>query len=65
MAGAMRAHERAIEAIELGMAGRKASEGPRKPPRGRRRRDEGGEPAPVLPRPKPMPLTGAAAAPIE
>jgi septal ring factor EnvC (AmiA/AmiB activator) len=37
-----------------------------KPPRPRKRRpDEGGEPMPAIPRPKPKPLSGGAEAPIE
>jgi hypothetical protein len=39
---------------------------PSKPPRSRKPRpDEGGEPMPAIPGPKPRPLSGGAAAPVE
>ena len=81
MSEAMRAHERAMEAAERRMnhASRgqeqamdpmeliRAIKGRRKPPPGgsHRRDMEGGEGVPAVPRPKPTPLSGAAAAPIE
>jgi hypothetical protein len=34
-------------------------------PRKKRSKDEGGEPVPAVPRPKPMPLAGGAAAPLD
>jgi hypothetical protein len=61
-----RTREQATKAIELRVAELMAAKGRRKPPGGRRRRDEeGGEAVPAVPRPKPKPLTGVAAAPIE
>lgn len=76
MAGVMRAHERAMEAVERRAADvlrRDRERRPEMPTKdsfkrrwGKRRPDEeGGEPMPAVPRPKPKPLTGAAAAPIE
>jgi hypothetical protein len=77
---AMRAAERAMKAAERGMndallsSGHgmdpieliRAIKGRRKPPAGPNRRDlEGGDGVPVVPRPKPNPLAGAAAASIE
>jgi hypothetical protein len=38
---------------------------PKPPPPRKRRPDEGGEPMPAVPRPKPKPLSGGAEAPIE
>ncbi|HEX8125608.1 MAG TPA: hypothetical protein VF548_08510 [Allosphingosinicella sp.] len=79
IADAMRAHERGLEAAERSMdramrgAGQgmdrmeliRAIKGRRKPPGGPQRRDlEGGEGVPAVPRPRPNPLAGAAAAPI-
>jgi hypothetical protein len=59
------ARERAMKAMELRVAELMAK-GRRDRPGGRRRRDEeGGEPVPAIPRPKPNPLAGAAAAPID
>jgi hypothetical protein len=61
-----RAREQASEAIERRVAELMAGKGRRRPPEGRRRRDEeGGEPVPVVPKRGPNPLAGAAAAPIE
>jgi hypothetical protein len=76
MAGAMRAHERAMEAAERRAEdvlrrdrGKRLGMPPKDPFKrrwGKRRPDEeGGEPMPAVPRPKPKPLAGAAAAPIE
>jgi hypothetical protein len=80
MSETVRAHERAMEAAERrinhALRGREQAmdplelirviKGRRKPPGGPHRRDmEGGEGVPAVPRPKPNPLEGAAAAPIE
>jgi hypothetical protein len=66
MAQAMAAHERAIGAMQRRMEEHLERKHGRKPPEGKRRRgEEGGEPVPAVPRPKPKPLAGAAAAPIE
>jgi hypothetical protein len=80
IAEAMRAHDRVLEAAERSMnramraAGQgldpmelvRAIKGRRKPPGGPDRRGlEGGEGVPAVPRPKPSPLAGAAAAEIE
>ena len=80
MADSMRAHERALEAAErrlkqtMGSAEQgmdrteliRAIKGRRKPPPGPQRRGlEGGEGVPAVPKPRPNPLAGAAAAPIE
>ena len=76
VAGAMGAHERAMEAVErrvedvLRRARAIRPDMPRGAPfkgRGGERRpdEEGGDPVPAIPRPKPKPLAGAAAAPIE
>jgi hypothetical protein len=65
VAEAMNVRERSTEAMIRRLAARRAGEGPGKPPRGRRPRDEGGEAAPVFPRPKPTPLAGGAEAPID
>ena len=80
IAEAVRAAERATKAAERAMnqallsTGRgmdpieliRAIKGRRKPPAGPKRRDlEGGDGVPVVPRPKPYPLAGAAAASIE
>jgi len=81
MAGALRAREIALDAAERRFADVlrrhrqvadpiemiRAIKGKRKPPnQGFRRRGlEGGEGVPVDPKPKPNPLAGAAAAPIE
>ncbi|HEX8511759.1 MAG TPA: hypothetical protein VF688_01490 [Allosphingosinicella sp.] len=80
MTEAMRGHERTIEAAERRMhqalRGREQAmdpmelirtvKGRRKPPAGPHRRDmEGGEGIPAVPRPRPNPLAGAAAAAIE
>jgi septal ring factor EnvC (AmiA/AmiB activator) len=52
------------DALLAEMMARRA--GQPKPPRPRKRRpDEGGEPMPAIPRPKPKPLSGGAEAPIE
>jgi hypothetical protein len=79
-AEAMHAHERAMDAAQRRMSQTlhardqvmdpmeliRAIKGRRKPPAGPDRRDmEGGEGVPAVPRPKPSPLAGAAAAPIE
>ena len=72
----MRARERATEALERRVADvlrRDRGKGPDMPWKdafkrrwGKRRPDEeGGDPIPAVPRPKPRPLAGAAAAPIE
>jgi hypothetical protein len=62
VAYAMRAHLQAVDPIEL----IRAIKGRRKPPGGRPRRDlEGGDGVPAVPKPRPNPLAGAAAAPIE
>jgi len=60
LAEALRAHELGIDPFEL----IRAIKGRRKPP-GFRRDLEGGEDVPAVPKPKPNPLAGAAAAPIE
>jgi hypothetical protein len=80
MAEAIRAAERAMKAAEQGMNRTllsnirgmdpieliRAIKGRRKPAAGPHRRDlEGGDGVPVVPRPKPNPLAGAAAASIE
>jgi hypothetical protein len=76
LTGAMRAHELAMEAVERRVADvlrRDRGRGPGMPPEdpfkrrwGKRRPDEeSGDPMPAVPRPKPNPLAGAAAAPIE
>ena len=76
MAAAMRARERAMEAVErrvediLRRARENRSDMPSKDAFkrrwGKRRPDEeGGDPMPAIPRPKPKPLAGAAAAPID
>jgi hypothetical protein len=71
-AHAMRAHERAMEALELRAADVLRRDRQRRPEDpfgrrwGRRRPDaEGGESMPAVPGPRPNPLAGAAAAPIE
>jgi hypothetical protein len=75
MAGAMRAHELALAAAERRVEDvlrRDRGKGRGMPPKdsfkrrwGKRRPDEeGGEPMPAVPRPKPKPLAGGAAAPI-
>ncbi|MEA3052894.1 MAG: hypothetical protein QOG72_1797 [Sphingomonadales bacterium] len=66
MAGSMAAHERAMGEIQRRMEAHLGARGRRKPPGPKRRRDEeGGDAVPAVPRPKPNPLAGAAAAPIE
>jgi hypothetical protein len=59
------AREQARKAMELRVAELMAAKGRRKPRGGKRRRDEGGDAVPAVPRPKPNPLAGAAIAPIE
>jgi hypothetical protein len=76
MGAAIRAHERAIESLERRVADvlrRDRGMGRDRPPNdsfkrrwGKRRPDEeGGDPMPAIPRPKPRPLAGAAAAEME
>ena len=62
---AMRAHFPHLEEIER-LRNRGSAQSFRRGPDDRKRRDgEEGEPAPVVPKPRPTPLSGAAAAPIE
>ncbi|HEX8238732.1 MAG TPA: hypothetical protein VF574_03225 [Allosphingosinicella sp.] len=63
LADALRKHERVADPLEI----IRAIKGKRKPPSPgfRRRGLEGGEGVPVEPKPRPNPLAGAAAAPIE
>ncbi|MEO7177651.1 MAG: hypothetical protein ABIW83_02295 [Allosphingosinicella sp.] len=63
LAHGIRAHVQVVDPIEL----IRAIKGRRKPPPpGFRRRDlEGDDGVPAVPNPKPYPLAGAAAAPIE